>query len=221
VTEAPEKPRVQIVEEAHETLTLLDQDRMSRLRKLAQEAEPLSEGHEVRFHERHVLPRHPMDVEEIRDRVDALRVTRRLPPEATPLPPPEPVALPAPLRADHRAALASVVRGEIVSVEVVYRAGLGDVVEATIERSGAREKRLYVIQDGAARPADQIEDAIDALPTPTAPAAEEPSPAASPPAPKPSRFSLGGKKEKTPKEKPSSAPPSEEKPKKWFGFGKK
>lgn len=215
-----EKPRTQVVEESRETLTLVDQDRLPRERKLASEAEQLAEGHEIRFSERHFRARHhPQDIESIRDAVDALQVARRLPPEAAPLPPPEPEPVRAPVREDFRAALAPLVQGEIVAVEVVYRAGQGDVVEAMSERDGQRTRSLYVIENGVARPADAIEAAIDALPTPAAPP-PSPEPAAAP-APEPKKKSLFGRAKK---EAPPPAPsePSEEKPaKKRFGFGRK
>jgi len=219
-----DKPRTQVVEESRETLTLVDQDRLTRERKLAQESEQLAEGHEVRFSERHFRPRHhPQEIESIRDAVDALQVTRRLPPEAAPLPPPEPEPVRAPVREDFRAALAPLAQGEIVAVEVVYRGGQGDVVEATTQRDGQRAKALYVIENGVARPADDIESAIDALPAPAAPAERSPGPPAAAPeapaaeAPKKKGFFGRAKKEE------AAAPPepSEEKPKRRFGFGRK
>lgn len=214
-------------------MTLLDQDRLTREQKLTQESGPLAEGHEVRFAERHFLPRHAMGIEEIRDRVDALEVRRRLTPEA-PLPPPPPPPAPAPrIREDLRAALAPLVQGELVGVEVVYRAGRGDVVEATVESEGARQRRLFVVTDGEARPADDIESRIDALPAPAAP--EAPSPSASPspspsgaqpePEAKKNRFAFGRKKEAAPATPPETTPAPEAKPeepsKRRFGFGRK
>jgi hypothetical protein len=229
---APEKPRNQVVEETRETLTLLDQDRLTRERKLAQEGEPMQEGHEVRFAERHFAPRHGLGIEEIRDRVDALEVKRRLPPEA-PLPP---IEVPAPpprehVREDHRAALTPLVEGEIVSIEVVYRAGRGDVVEAVSESGGRRTRRLYVIQEGVARPADDIESRVDALPEPEAPPApaparvEETRPAAAPAPEEPAkkgRFAFSRKKDApTPAAPPAVEAPASKEPKLKLPFGKK
>lgn len=213
---APEKPRTQVVEETRESLTLLDQDRLTRDAKLAQESGPLSEGHEVRFAERHFQPRHAMGIEEIRDAVDALEVKRRLPLDA-PLPPLEEPPAPRPhIRDEHRDALAPLVEGELVSVEVVYRSGAGDVVEAVSESRGVRARGLYVIAEGVARPADDIESRVDALPTPEIPQGPRPEPpsqpaAAPPPEPAKKRFGFGKKAE----------PQPESKPKKRFGFGRK
>ncbi len=183
----------------------------------------MGEGHEVRFAERHFVPRHAAGIEEIRDAVDALQVKRRLAPEA-PLPPlPTPPAAAPQVREDFRAALAPLVEGELVAVEVVYRAGRGDVVEA---RTASGQRRLFVVTDGVARPADDIESRIDALPAPEAPPAPppaspnlpQPPPASSEPEKKPSRFSFGRGKKDAP---PASEPPQDEKPKKRFGFGKR
>jgi hypothetical protein len=156
----------------------------------------------------------------VRDAVDALEIKRRLSPEA-PLPPlPEPPAPAPPVRDDLRAALAPHLAEALVAVEVVYRVGRGDVVEA---RTASGERRLFVVQDGVARPADDIESRIDELPAPQAPEAPRPSASPSPSPPqepeKKSRFSFGrGKKDAPPAPEP---PQPDEKPKKRFGFGKR
>ncbi|GEM_PF-4521157 len=187
----------------------------------------MGEGHEVRFAERHFQPRHAMGIEEVRDAVDALEVKRRLPPEA-PLPPPEPAPEPGPhVRDDHRAALEPVVEGTLVSVDVVYRAGRGDVVEAVTESGGVRARRLYVIQEGVARPADDIESRVDDLPAPelppepAAPATVAAAPAAPAEPAKKGRFSFGKKKEEPAAPAAPAEAPKEEAPKRRLPFGKK
>lgn len=219
-----QKPRLEITEETHETLSLLDLDRKPRDEKMALEQAFLAGAHEVRYHERAFKPRHHQDIEAIRDAVDALVVERRAhapPPAPAPVAPSAPVAI----RRDHREALQPLVHGKLVSVETVYHVPGGDVVEATYEVGDAPRKSLYVIRDGEAKPFDDIASRIDALPTPAAPQpapAPAPAPAtaapAPPPAPEPTKKGgLVGRFARK-KEAPAQA---EEKPAKKGIFGRK
>ena len=208
---------------------------------MARERAQLEGADEVRYAERAWRPRHPMGIEEIRDAVDALVVERRAFPEPAPVPEPEPVA--PPVDEARAAALAPVVPGSLVAVETRYRVSQGEVVEATWQEGGATRKGLYLLSEGAARPFDDLEARIDALPEPTrgappAPVEQAPArveeagaPAASAPAEASKKkgfgLKLGRKKDKEPEAAPpepaaeAPAPPAEGASKKRFGFGRK
>ena len=229
-------------------MTHLRQERLPRETKMARERATLEGAHEVRYAERTFRPRHHQDLEAVRAAVDALVVERRALPEPAPLPEPEPPAAP-PVDEARRAALEPVLPGRLVAVASRYRVSEGEVVEATWEKDGARQRGIYLLAGGAARPVDDLESRIDALPEPTRPAAPEapsalpapvetpvppaPTEASAPPAPKRKGFGLRLGKGKdarpadaaapAPEPAPAKAdePSSAAAPKKRFGFGRK
>jgi hypothetical protein len=124
--------------------------------------------------------RHPASLEQVRGAVDAMeerRAARPLP-EVPAAPPPSP-PLPKPVPDELRRALAPLVEGDVVSVDVLYRTAEGEAVEATIERGGARRTEAFLVEGGRARPMADVESRIDALEPPP----PEAAPAAPPPAP--------------------------------------
>lgn len=218
--------RTEVTEEVQERLEVLELDRTPRSEKLAREAAFLEGASEVRYAERAFRPRHRASIESIRAAVDELEVRgqpRELPPvPALPqAPPPSAIAI----RAEHRRALEGIVPGELVAVDTVYRTDTGEVVEATLAQDGERTIKVYLIEDGQARPMSTVESRIDELPAPRArdePSATAPRESSTPPATPPpvaekkSRFSFPKRKEKAPD---GSAPEGEKK--RRFGFGKK
>lgn len=174
---------------------------------MAREQALQADAHEVRYAERRFQPRHPASLDEIRAGVDALQIQRRPLPEPqmpAPLPPP-PAPEPAPAAMDPRleAALAPLVPGKLVRVEVVEQIAGGEIVEAAYENGSGTRSALYVLRGDEAKPFDDIAARIDALPVPAvaAPAAEAPpAPEAAPEAApaKKGRFGLGKKKADAP-----------------------
>ena len=250
MTDAPQdpKPQREVREESSETVTHLREERLPREAKMARERAQLEGAHEVRYVERGFRPRHHQDIEQVRAAVDALVAQRRALPEPAPLPAP---AAPAPPPVDEarRAALEPHLPGRLVAVESRYRVSEGEVVEATWERDGARRSGIYLLAGGAARPFDELESRIDALPEPTrpAPVAEAssvlpapvetsvPAPAAPAQAEAPKKKGFGLKLGKGKASRGEDAPASQEAPpapkaeepssgaapKKRFGFGRK
>jgi hypothetical protein len=222
------KPRVEVTEETTERLEVLELDRTPRPEKLAAEQALAQGASEVRYEERQLRPRHPATLDEIRAKVDALQAPqRRALPEAPPLPPPPaPIVVPRPVSDEHHAALAPVVQGKLLQVDTVYKTDAGEVVEAKWEAPEGARSQTFLIEDGRARPMDDVESRIDALPQPFPPVASLPAQKLDQkgaegqgPAPEPKRKlglpSLGRK----PKDAP--APPSDEPKKRRFGFGRK
>lgn len=210
-------------------MTHLRQERLTREQKMARERAQLEGAHEVRYRERAFRPRHHDSLEEVRAAVDSLAVERR--PLPTPAPvPAAPAPAPPPIDPARRAALAPVVPGALVAVASRYRTGEGEVVEATYEQDGARRSGLYLLAGGAARPVDDVEARIDALPEPTRARPVEtpimPRPVElPPPAPEPKKKGFGLKLGKGKDAAPAASPPAEpaaspEAPKKK-GFGLK
>lgn len=184
----PDKPRVEVVEESQETLDVLDLDRLPREEKLKRERAQLEGAHEVRYSERAFRPHASReDMDEIRRRVDALKIERREIPDAPPRSPEPAAAEPeAPsepdvpeVRPEHEAALRPLI-GKASRVEVVHETGGATVVEVTYPKEDVTGKGLFVIEGGKARTVDEIESLIDSLPAPAvpAPAAQEEAPAA-------------------------------------------
>jgi hypothetical protein len=250
-SEAPAKPRVEVVEETAEVLDVLDLDRTPRAEKMAREARFLEGADDVSYAEREFLPRRAATLAEIRAFVDAHEPRRtefpepRAPPTA--LPPAEPQARAPPVPEHVRAALDATSHGRVVAAEIVHHEGAGEVVDATFEtEDGARKKGLFVITDGVARPFDDIAARIDSLPAPAVPAPaapaqvratettvlpEPPRAADEPSMPAPAeakkgllgRFSRSKKESPAPSVAPPTDAPAGETPekKRRFGFGKK
>ena len=211
---------------------------------MARERAQLEGAHEVRYAERGIRPRHHASLDEVREAVDALVVERRALPEPAPVPAPEPPAAP-PVDPARREALEPVLPGRLVAVESRYRVSEGEVVAATYETEpGATRTGIYLLTGGAARPFDDVEARIDALPEPArefpppaeahAPAPSLPSiPEDAPPIPSaeaPKRKGFGLKLGKAKDPKPAAADAAAEPPadapsgaasKKRFGFGRK
>lgn len=146
---------------------------------MARERTYLDDAHEVRYAERAFHPRHPATLDEVRAAVDALEPRRSaIPTPAPPPPPPEP--LPPAIAEDLEVALAPAVPGRLVDARRLDRIGAGQIAEATYETADGRtRKTLYVIENGAARPFEDVEARIDALPMP-APRAAASEPVAAP-----------------------------------------
>jgi hypothetical protein len=221
------KPRVEVVEESQESLSILDLDRTPRPEKMRRESSYFDGAHEVHFTERAFKPRHDATLDEVRAFVDALEVRRR---EIAPLPAPEPVpvASAAPRIPDHyREPLERVIAGALVSVETVHRVGTGTVVDVAWEPAdGGLRRGLFLVKDGDATPYDDVASRIDALPTPAARAPEfpevpAPAPAAAPLPPPEKKGLMGrfGKKKEPEAQAPPPEPAAEKK--RRFGFGKK
>lgn len=228
------KPRVEVTQEPHETLEVLDLDRVPREEKLRRETALLRDAHEVRYRERGWRPRHATDLDAVRRAVDALEPARRELPDvpAAPSLPPEPEPAAPAVSDEHRALLAPHVSGELVRVDVVHRAGGGVVVDAAWRADGGTASGLFLLKDGTARAVEDVAALVDSLPEPAA-APEEPAEAAPEPAPeepaakeaptkeerKGLRARLGRKDASKDEEKKAETP--EEKPKKRFGLGRK
>ena len=228
----------EVTEETRETIHVLELDRTPRPQKLAAERAYFDGAHEVRFTERTFRPKHGSDLDDIRAFVDSLEVRRR---EPAPLPAPPavvPVNVPQKIPDHYRTPLEAVIRGALISVDTVHRAGAGTVVDVAWESEDEGERRgLYVIENDAARPYDNIASSVDSLPPPkieptAAPAdvaAAEPARAPEPTAPAPKKKGLlgkFGKKTSEPEEEPARAAapepeaPNDEPKKRRFGFGR-
>lgn len=229
------KPQTEVQEELQEALSILELPNTPRPEKLRRERAYFDGAHEVRFTERTFRPKHAADIDEIRAFVDSLEIRRRA---VAPLPEPIAPAAPhvAPKVPDHyRTPLEGVIQGALVSVETVHRVGTGTVVDVVWEdATGGLTRGLFLVDDGTARPYEEVTSKVDELPPPRvptiAPVAPEVPPAA-PPAPltapeMPKKRLLGfGKKKEGPvtdaaDAAPSPAPNADVK-KRRFGFGKK
>lgn len=228
------KPRVEVLEETQETLSVLELDRTPRPEKLRRETAFFDGAHEVRFTERAFKPRHDATLDEVRAFVDALEVRRR---EIPPLPAPvavAPVAV-APRIPDHyREPLERVIAGALVGVETVHRVGTGTVVDVSWEGAdGGLQRGLFLVKDDEATRYDDVASRIDALPAPSLvppareperPASPAPAPATiAPPTPEKKAGFLGrlGKRKDAAAPAPSEPAPEPQEKKRRFGFGKK
>lgn len=218
MTENDDAPhRTEVVEETAETLEVLDLKRLPRPEKMAAEAALLSDAHEVRFRERAFHPRSQVSKDEVRAAVDALAPRRVTFPEARPPPAPEPVAPTAPVEPEPPAidprlekALARVVDGTLRGAESIAQESAGEVVEATWETdSGEARRGIFLINDGEARPFDDVASRIDDLPAPDVSVAPEPEPEP-----------LAEASTDAPAEA-TQTPPEEGGKKRRFGFGRK
>lgn len=224
----------EVTEETRETIHVLELDRTPRQQKLAAERAYFDGAHEVRFTERTFRPKHGSDLDDIRAFVDSLEVRRR---EPRPLPAPPtvvPVNVPQKIPDHYRTPLEAVIRGALISVDTVHRAGAGTVVDVAWESEDEGERRgLYIIEDDVARPFDSVAANVDSLPPPKverAPAdaaAREDAHAPEPSAPAPAKKGLLGKFGKKLKSEPAPEPatperasPQEEPKKRRFGFGR-
>lgn len=228
MSEPTTKPRVEVTQESAERLETLELERTPRPEKKAREAALLEGASEVRYAERQFRPRHPEALDDVRRKVDDLRVPeRRALPDAPPLPPPPaPVVVPRPVSDEHQAALAPVVQGKLLQVDSLYRTETGEVVEAKWESPDGARTQSFVLEGGQARPVDEVDRRVDALPTPKAPAAPPtaPEPTAAPEPAKKRKLglpSLGRKKPDAPAEQATEPAAEDEPRKRRFGFGKR
>lgn len=214
-----DRPRTELTEETRETLHVLELDRTPLPRKIAAERAYFDGAHGVRFTERTFRPRHDASLEDVRAFVDSLRVERRAIPVLPQPPAPIPVRVPPKIPDHYRAPLERAIRGGLISVETVHRAGSGTVVDVLWESEDEGERRgLFVIEGDVARPHDAVASTVDALPAPKVEAEAPSPPAAAEPSPeKPAKKGLLGRFGKE-KPAPSPAPESEEPKKRRFGL---
>lgn len=222
------KPRIEVTQESQERLEVVELDRTTRDEKTARETAHLEGASEVAYRERAFRPRHAEDIDAIRAKVDALQVQRRPLPDVPAMPtlplPPAPVAPPIP--EDLRRALEPVVPGALASVERVYATERAEVVEAFFDADGQRRSREYIVQDGVARPVEDVEGRIDALPAPKAPPPAAPAPEPQAESPKRGRFAmpklaLPKRKPKEPEAEQPKEQPSDEKKRRFRLPGRK